>query len=124
MKKKPPNFLMVPAIAVTVMGGLPPAFALREQASDHLGSRYQIAPIPDNCLTGGGDKICTVPIVRCNPSAKEPPRGAPIRKASCCPWKTHPSFEQQTRRAGASRTCPPVLFMPEYRLYRSAVRLR
>lgn len=48
MKKKSANFLMVPAIAVTVMGG-----------------SYRIAPIPDNCLTGGGDKICTIPIVRC-----------------------------------------------------------
>lgn len=48
MKKKSANFLMVPAIAVTVMG-----------------SSYQIAPIPDNCLAGGRDKICTIPIVRC-----------------------------------------------------------
>lgn len=65
MKKKPPNFLMVPAIAVTVMGGLPLAVVLREQTSDHLGSSYQIAPISDNCLAEGGDKICTIPIVRC-----------------------------------------------------------
>ena len=65
MKKKTANFLMVLAIAVIVLGGLPLAFALREQASDHLGSSYQIAPIPDNCLAGGGDKICTIPIVRC-----------------------------------------------------------
>lgn len=85
MKKKPPNFLMVPAIAVTVMGGLPLAVVLREQTSDHLGSSYQIAPIPDNCLAGGGDKICTVPIVRCNPSAKEPRKGAPIRKSKLLP---------------------------------------
>ena len=85
MKKKPPNFLVVLVIAVTVMGGLPLAVALREQTSDHLGSRYQIAPIPDNCLTGGGDKICTVPIVRCNPSAKEPPKAAPIQKNKLLP---------------------------------------
>ena len=65
MKKKSANSLMVPAIAVTVMGGLPLAFALREQTSDHLGSSYRIAPIPDNCLAEGGDKICTIPIVRC-----------------------------------------------------------
>ena len=65
MKKKSTNSLMVPAIAVTVMGGLLPAFALREQTSDHLGSGYQIVPIPDNCLAGGGDKISTIPIVRC-----------------------------------------------------------
>lgn len=85
MKKKSANFLMVLAIAVTVMGGLPLAFVLRKQTSDHLGSRYQIAPIPDNCLTGGGDKICTIPIVRCNPSAKVPPKGAPIRKSKLLP---------------------------------------
>lgn len=65
MKKKSANFLMVLAIAVIVMGGLPPAFVLRKQTSDHLGSSYQIAPIPDNCLAGSGDKICTIPIVRC-----------------------------------------------------------
>ena len=65
MKKKTPNFLMVLVIAITAMGGLPLAFALQEQTSDPLGSSYQIAPIPDNCLAGGGDKICTVPIVRC-----------------------------------------------------------
>ena len=63
MKKKSANFLMVPAIAVTVMGDLPPAFALREQTSDHLGSSYQITPIPDNYLAGGGDKTCTITIV-------------------------------------------------------------
>ena len=85
MKKKSANFLMVLAIAVTVMGGLPLAFALREQASDHLGSSYRIAPIPDNCLASGGDKICTISIVRCNPSAKVPPRGAPIRESKLLP---------------------------------------
>ena len=63
MKKKTANFLMVLAIAVIVMGGVLLAFALREQASDHLGSSYQIAPIPDNCLAGGGDKTCTITIV-------------------------------------------------------------
>ena len=65
MKKKSANFLMVPAIAFTVMGGLPLAFVLRKQTLDHLGRSYQIAPSPDNCLAGGGDKICIVPIVRC-----------------------------------------------------------
>ena len=63
MKKKTANFLMVLAIAVIVLGGVLLAFALREQTSDHLGSSYQIAPIPDNCLTGGGDKTCTITIV-------------------------------------------------------------
>ena len=63
MKKKTANFLMVLAIAVIVMGGVLLAFALREQTSDHLGSSYQITPIPDNCLTGGGDKTCTITIV-------------------------------------------------------------
>ena len=63
MKKKTANFLMVLAIAVIVMGGVLLAFALREQTSDHLGSSYQIAPIPDNCLAGGGDKTCTITIV-------------------------------------------------------------
>lgn len=65
MKKKSANFLMVPATAFTVMGGLLLAFVLRKQASDHLGSSYQIAPIPDNCLAEGGDKICTISIVWC-----------------------------------------------------------
>lgn len=63
MKKKTANFLMVLAIAVIVLGGVLLAFALREQTSDHLGSSYQIAPIPDNCLAGGGDKTCTITIV-------------------------------------------------------------
>ena len=63
MKKKTANFLMVLAIAVIVMGGVLLAFALREQTSDHLGSSYLIAPIPDNCLAGGGDKTCTITIV-------------------------------------------------------------
>lgn len=63
MKKKTANFLMVLAIAVIVMGGVLLAFALREQTSDHLGSSYQIAPIPDNYLAGGGDKTCTITIV-------------------------------------------------------------
>ena len=63
MKKKTANFLMVLAIAVIVLGGILLAFALREQTSDHLGSSYQIAPIPDNCLAGGGDKTCTITIV-------------------------------------------------------------
>ena len=63
MKKKTANFLMVLAIAVIVLGGVLLAFALREQTSDHLGSSYQIAPIPDNCLAGGGDKTCTIAIV-------------------------------------------------------------
>lgn len=63
MKKKTANFLMVLAIAVIVLGGVLLAFALREQTSDHLGSSYQITPIPDNCLTGGGDKTCTITIV-------------------------------------------------------------
>ena len=63
MKKKTANFLMVLAIAVIVLGGVLLAFALREQTSDHLGSSYQIAPIPDNYLAGGGDKTCTITIV-------------------------------------------------------------
>lgn len=63
MKKKTANFLMVLAIAVIVLGGILLAFALREQTSDHMGSSYQIAPIPDNCLAGGGDKTCTITIV-------------------------------------------------------------
>ena len=63
MKKKTANFLMVLAIAVIVLGGVLLALALREQTSDHLGSSYQIAPIPDNCLSGGGDKTCTITIV-------------------------------------------------------------
>ena len=63
MKKKTANFLMVLAIAVIVLGGVLLAFALREQTSDHLGSSYQIATIPDNCLAGGGDKTCTITIV-------------------------------------------------------------
>ena len=63
MKKKTANFLMVLAIAVIVLGGVLLAFALREQTSDHLGSSYQIAPIPDNCLASGGDKTCTITIV-------------------------------------------------------------
>ena len=63
MKKKTANFLMVLAIAVIVLGGVLLAFALREQTSDHLGSSYQIAPIPDNYLAGGGDKACTITIV-------------------------------------------------------------
>lgn len=63
MKKKTANFLMVLAIAVIVLGGVLLALALREQTSDHLGSSYQIAPIPDNCLAGGGDKTCTITIV-------------------------------------------------------------
>ena len=63
MKKKTANFLMVLAIAIIVVGGILLAFALREQTSDHLGSSYQIAPIPDNCLAGGGDKTCTITIV-------------------------------------------------------------
>ncbi len=63
MKKKTANFLMVLAIAIIVVGGVLLAFALREQTSDHLGSSYQIAPIPDNCLAGGGDKTCTITIV-------------------------------------------------------------
>ena len=63
MKKKTANFLMVLAIAVIVLGGIMLAFALREQTSDHLGSSYQIAPIPGNCLAGGGDKTCTITIV-------------------------------------------------------------
>lgn len=63
MKKKTANFLMVLAIAVIVLGGVLLAFALREQTSDHLGSSYQIAPIPDSCLAGGGDKTCTITIV-------------------------------------------------------------
>ena len=63
MKKKTANFLMVLAIAVIVLGGVLLAFALREQTSDHLGSSYQIAPIPGNYLTGGGDKACTITIV-------------------------------------------------------------
>lgn len=63
MKKKTANFLMVLAIAVIVLGGVLLAFALREQTSDHLGSSYQIAPIPDNCLAGGGDKTCTITVV-------------------------------------------------------------
>ena len=62
MKKKTANFLMVLAIAVIVLGGVLLAFALREQTSDHLGSSYQIAPIPDNCLAGGGDKTCQLPL--------------------------------------------------------------
>ncbi len=63
MKKKTANFLMVLAIAVIVLGGVLLAFALREQTSDHLGSSYQIAPIPDNYLADGGDKTCTITIV-------------------------------------------------------------
>ena len=63
MTKKPAHFLMVLAIAVIVLGGVLLAFALREQTSDHLGSSYLIAPIPDNCLAGGGDKTCTITIV-------------------------------------------------------------
>ena len=63
MKKKTAKFLMVLAIAVIVLGGVLLAFALREQTSDHLGSSYQIAPIPDNYLAGGGDKTCTITIV-------------------------------------------------------------
>ena len=63
MKKKTANFLMVLAIAVIVLGGVLLAFALREQTSDHLGSSYQIAPIPDNYLAGSGDKACTITIV-------------------------------------------------------------
>lgn len=63
MKKKTANFLMVLAIAVIVMGGILLAFALREQTSDHLGSSYQIAPIPGNYLADGGDKTCTITIV-------------------------------------------------------------
>lgn len=63
MKKKTANFLMVLAIAIIVVGGVLLAFALREQTSDHLGSSYQIAPIPDDCLAGGGDKTCTITIV-------------------------------------------------------------
>ena len=63
MKKKTANFLMVLAIAVIVLGGVLLAFALREQTSDHLGSSYQIAPIPDNYLAGSGDKTCTITIV-------------------------------------------------------------
>ena len=63
MKKKTANFLMVLAIAIIVVGGILLAFALREQTSDHLGSSYQIAPIPDNYLAGGGDKTCIITIV-------------------------------------------------------------
>ena len=63
MKKKTANFLMVLAIAVIVLGGVLLAFALREQTSDHLGSSYQIAPIPGNYLADGGDKTCTITIV-------------------------------------------------------------
>ena len=63
MKKKTANFLMVLAIAVIVLGGVLLAFALREQTSDHLGSSYQITPIPDKYLAGGGDKTCTITIV-------------------------------------------------------------
>lgn len=63
MKKKTANFLMVLAIAIIVVGGILLAFALREQTSDHLGSSYQIAPIPGNYLAGGGHKTCTITIV-------------------------------------------------------------
>ena len=63
MKKKTANLLMVLAIAIIVVGGVLLAFALREQTGDSLGSAYQIAAIPDNFVSGGGDKACTITIV-------------------------------------------------------------